>query len=100
MAINRYSFVNSVTINNKTTLATNAISVKIYRACNSGDLPARNYVMQDGERLDILAGKYYGDSQYWWIIAAASGIGWGLQVPPGTLLRIPNSLSLSLAVAG
>jgi hypothetical protein len=49
--------------------------------------------MNSTQRLDTLAGKYYGSSQYWWIIAAASGIGWGLQVPPGTLIRIPESMS-------
>lgn len=100
MAINRYSFVNSVSINNKATIATNNISVKINRAVNSGNLPASKYVLQEGERLDIIAGRVYGDSQYWWIIAAASGIGWALQVPPGTLLKIPNDLGLALSVGG
>lgn len=99
MPINRYSFVNSVTINNKATLATNHIAVKIYRAANSGDLSCSKYVLQEGERLDVIAGRYYGDSQYWWIIAAASGIGWAMQIPGGTLLRIPDSLSLALSVA-
>ena len=99
MAINRYSFVNSVSIGNKVTLATNNVSVKIYRAANSGALPASKYVLQEGERLDVLSGRYYGDSQYWWVIAAASGIGWALQIPGGTLLRIPDSLSLALSVA-
>lgn len=51
------------------------------------------YILQESDRLDILAGKYYGDGRLWWIIAAASGIGWGLQVPPGTLLNIPRNLS-------
>jgi hypothetical protein len=26
----------------------------------------------------------------WWVIAAASGIGWGMQVPPGVILKIPT----------
>ena len=33
------------------------------------------------------------DGMNWWIIAAASGIGWWLQCPPGTLLAIPTSIS-------
>ena len=49
--------------------------------------------MKEGERLDQIAGVVYGDSTLWWMIAAASGIGWGLQVPPGTKLRIPLSPS-------
>tara|TARA_B100000282_G_scaffold196456_1_gene143529 strand:+ start:157 stop:459 length:303 start_codon:yes stop_codon:yes gene_type:complete len=100
MAINRYTFVNSIRFNDKTTIATNLVSVKIFRACNSGDLPNNNYVLQDGERLDTIAGRFYGDASYWWVIAAASGVGWGMQVPSGTLLRIPSSLSAALAVAG
>jgi hypothetical protein len=46
--------------------------------------------MEEGERLDSLAGTVYGDASLWWIIASASGIGWGMQVPPGTLIFIPN----------
>lgn len=48
------------------------------------------FILNEDQRLDILAGKYYGDSRYWWIIAIASGIGYGLQVPPGTIITIPN----------
>ena len=47
----------------------------------------------EGDRFDILAQTYYGDSNLWWIIAAASGIGWGLQCPPGTVIRIPTNAS-------
>lgn len=47
-------------------------------------------VLQDGQRLDSIAGEYYGDAKLWWIIAAASNIGWMFQVPPGTLLTVPN----------
>ncbi len=46
-------------------------------------------VLREAQRLDHIAGSYYNDSSLWWVIAAASGIGWGLQVPPGTYLLIP-----------
>lgn len=65
----------------------------IRKAAQSGGLSFREYVMQEGERLDILAGRELGDSRLWWVIAAASGIGWCLQVPPGTRLLIPTNLS-------
>jgi len=45
--------------------------------------------LRGGERLDSIAGKEYGRSDYYWIIAAASKIGWSLQVPPGTEIKIP-----------
>ena len=47
-------------------------------------------ILRERERLDVLAGQIYGDARYWWVLAAASDIGWGLQVPPGTLIRIPQ----------
>jgi hypothetical protein len=39
-------------------------------------------------RLDTVSGEVYGDSRYWWVLAAASDIGWGLQVPAGTVINI------------
>ena len=65
----------------------------IYFAASTGRLPCKILTMNSTQRPDTLAGQYYGNSQYWWIIAAASGIGWGLQVPAGTLIRIPESAS-------
>ena len=44
------------------------------------------------DRLDILAGKLYGDQTLWYIIAAANSLGKGsMVVKPGTVLRIPPS---------
>lgn len=49
----------------------------------------RETVVRGAERLDTIAGVVYGDARYWWILAAASDIGWGMQVPPGTVIRVP-----------
>lgn len=49
----------------------------------------REFVVRGAERLDTLAGVVYGDARYWWVLAAASEIGWGLQVPAGTVLKVP-----------
>ena len=46
--------------------------------------------LQEGERLDTISGKYYGDGRLFWVIAAASNIGNVLQVPAGTRILIPN----------
>ena len=67
-------------------------SKKLRDAALSGVLSVRAEVLQEGERLDTLAGIEYGDGRLWWIIAGCSGIGWGLQVPPGTYLLIPSRL--------
>jgi hypothetical protein len=62
----------------------------IRNAISSGALRCREQVMTETQRLDVLAGIEYGDSSLWWIIAAASNIGWGMQIPPGNLIRIPR----------
>lgn len=47
-----------------------------------------------GDRLDLLAKKYYGDVGYWWIIAEANAIGKGnMAIPVGMQLRVPTQIS-------
>lgn len=47
-----------------------------------------------GDRLDLLAFDFYGDSDLWWVIASANALsGDSLVVEPGTQLRIPANLS-------
>tara|TARA_R100000030_G_scaffold48101_2_gene36278 strand:+ start:5613 stop:5918 length:306 start_codon:yes stop_codon:yes gene_type:complete len=94
MALNRYSF----SPQGKNGLGQNFISksnvnYKIYNAAELGLISVNTHILEEGERLDYLAGLNYGDSSLWWIIAAASGIGYALQVPPGTILRIPNNIT-------
>ncbi len=44
------------------------------------------------ERLDKLAYQFYGDSEKWWLIAIANGMGKGtIIVPSNTRLRIPSA---------
>jgi hypothetical protein len=43
------------------------------------------------ERLDLLAFNFYGDTTFWYVIAAANGLGKGsLYTPANVKLRIPN----------
>jgi nucleoid-associated protein YgaU len=43
-----------------------------------------------GDRYDVLADAFYGDSSLWWIIAAANNSKKDSLIPtPGTQLRIP-----------
>ena len=90
MAIKRYTSA-PVLGAGKYTGTTNAMS-KIRRAVERGSLACTPHILKEAERLDIIAGKVYGNSKLWWVIAAASGIGWALQVPPGTVLYIPKNL--------
>ena len=56
----------------------------------AGNIRFQQIVLQESNRLDILAGSYYGDGKLWWLIAAASDIGYCLQVPVGTIIKIPD----------
>ena len=47
-----------------------------------------------GDRLDLLANKYYGDRSLWWVIAVANNINdASFYVKEGLQLRIPSNLS-------
>ena len=65
----------------------------------SGMIETYKRTIRKGERLDQIAGEEYGMSDYWWIIAAASGIGFPLQVTPGTVLSIPKNIDEVLRLA-
>lgn len=56
----------------------------------NGNIRTDEIILSERERMDTLAGKAYGDGRFSWVIAAASNIGWQLQVPPGTRILIPN----------
>lgn len=92
MAVSRYTFAGQIDIDGTPAIKTNLFSSRVFRAVESGGINFNSHVLEEGERLDTLAFSVYGDSSYWWVIAAASGIGWSLQVPPGTFLRIPINL--------
>jgi len=91
MVIDRYA--RSPIIRGGSQYGTSTAAVTLKRAVDVGAIAVEERVLQGRERLDVLAGQLYGDSRNWWIIAAASGIGWALQVPPGTRLLIPTDLS-------
>lgn len=51
-------------------------------------------VSNEGDYLDTLAYKYYGDPSLWWIIALSNNIGKGrLSVESGISLRIPTNIN-------
>ena len=69
---------------------TNTGIIAVRNAIKDGTIQTKELLIRGSERLDTLAGSIYGDSSLWWILAAASDIGWGLQIPPGTIIKIPD----------
>lgn len=50
-------------------------------------------ISQEGDRLDLLAYKYYKDVSMWWIIATANNLNdANFFVKPGIQLRIPANV--------
>jgi hypothetical protein len=88
MTFSRYA--RTSVLNLGTQFGTSRAIEAIRKGIASGQIKvSKQVVVRGAERLDTLAGDLYGDARYWWILAAASDVGWGLQVPVGTLLTVP-----------
>jgi len=90
MSIDRYG--NDNLVQDGKLLGTSRSILTIRQAVESGAINTVSRTTKSSERLDIIANQIYADGRLWWVIAAASGIGWWLQIPPGTLLKIPVDL--------
>jgi hypothetical protein len=54
-------------------------------------------ISEDGDRLDLLANKYYKDKNLWWVIAVANNINDGtFYVEAGRQLRVPSDITTIL----
>ena len=60
--------------------------------------PFDTRLWQPGDRLDKLANKYFGDDEYWWVIALVNGIGYPLGIQPGTEIKIPSNVDTVLSL--
>lgn len=90
MAVSRYQKDQIIATPQR--LASAGAPLRIRQAIANGTIATREIVTVEAQRLDHLAGDLYGDGKLWWVIAIASGIGWWLQVPPGTRLLVPTSI--------
>ncbi len=50
----------------------------------------RFHVVGEGDRIDLLAYQYLGDSLLWWVICDWNDICFPLDLPVGATLRIPS----------
>lgn len=69
---------------------TSTTCLRIRQAIASNTVRTTTYITKENERLDILAGQFYGDGRLWWILASSSGVGFAPQIPSNTHLLIPN----------
>ncbi len=70
------------------------------RARDYGLVSTREIILKESQRLDHLAHEHLGNARFWWVLAALSDIGWGLQLPPGTVVRIPVDMRVIQTIVG
>jgi nucleoid-associated protein YgaU len=65
---------------------------KYYKTTIYNDVPEENsdthWITQEGDRLDNLAFRFYGNPNLWWFIAHVNNLK-TINVPAGTSIRIP-----------
>lgn len=96
MAFSRYA--RSPILNLGAQYGTSRAVEAIRAAVRTGQVPTTDIVLRGAERLDTVAGVLFGDGRYWWVLAATSDVGWGLQVPPGTVLKVPQLADIASLV--
>jgi hypothetical protein len=97
MAFSRYARTPLLNLGEQYGTAVGVTTIR--RAIAAGTIKTREIVLRGAERLDTLAGSIYGDGRYYWILAAASDIGWAMQIPPGTIIVIPDLNDVAQAIA-
>lgn len=58
----------------------------------------RFYKVEPGDRIDNLSYKFFGDPQYFWVIAEYNKLPFPLPLVPGTILRFPSVTRLMIEV--
>ena len=97
MSVSRYYFTRPI---GSQFLSTTTMNSRIFNAVDSGRVASKIGQISDGQRLDQLAFSEYGDASLWWIIAAASGISWPMQLQAGTYVRVPTNLDIIFEIIG
>ena len=71
--------------------------IRVYRTTYYPEIPVSDSDIfmypTEGERLDSLAHKHYGDTTLWWFIAKANGIKGKPALSSDEIIRIPGSIS-------
>jgi len=90
MSFSRYQ--NDTPIRGGTILKTARVVSEIRKRMRAGQIPYKVLTLKVGQRLDQIAASEWGDGRLWWVIAACSNIGWAMQTPPGTIIKIPKNI--------
>lgn len=68
-------------------------------ACAPSDTTPRSddrfHTIVEGDRLDVLAERYLGRAEFWWVIADWNEIEWPFELETGAVLRIPSLATIA-----
>jgi hypothetical protein len=53
------------------------------------DIPGKEFIIGDGDRLDVIAEQVYGNPSYWKAIALYNDIGYMFSISPGDIIMLP-----------
>ena len=71
--------------------------IRVFGTTYYPELPIENsdqfIYTKEGDRLDLLADKYYGDVSLWWVIAKANSIKGKIALDTAKLIRIPGDIT-------
>jgi hypothetical protein len=85
----RYSYINNIKLNKN--------NKRVYQIPMYPEIFPSNmdiYIQsKETDRMDLLARKYYGDVNLWWIIAHANKIKGSLFLPKDTQIWIPMNIN-------
>ena len=80
-----------------TPIKTDKSGIRVYSTTYYPDIPlddSDDFIsVIDGDRVDLVANRYYGDVSLWWVIAKANGIKGKAALTPGDVLRIPGNIN-------
>ena len=80
-----------------TPIKTDKSGIRVYSTTYYPDIPLDDsdefISVIDGDRVDLVANRYYGDVSLWWVIAKANGIKGKVALTPGDVLRIPGNIN-------
>jgi len=58
------------------------------------------HTVADGERVDLIAWRYFGRPELWWVVCDYNDLFFPLDIEAGTVLRLPSREHLLMRVLG
>ena len=61
------------------------------------DIPGKEFLVQEGDRIDIIAEQVYGDATLWKAILIYNDLGYFFEMVPGDIIQLPLDIGAVLA---